>query len=66
MDSIQEVLTVKNATEWFHSDEKFTYCLDLLGLSLAQDGDDLCRNEVNNLEQELELIMIEERRMGKV
>ena len=39
--------------------EKFTYCLDLLNLSLVMDGDAKCAVLVDGLEDEIEQAILE-------
>ena len=51
---IVEVATVANAKEYFallnFSPDQFVFCLDLLELSLVEDGDWFCEKWVNRLE----------------
>lgn len=47
---IDHLLTEENISDFIETDERFTFCLDLLGLSLVDDGDDYCTAQVNRLE----------------
>jgi len=51
---IVEVATVANAKEYFallnFAPDRFVFCLDLLELSLVEDGDRFCDKWVNRLE----------------
>ena len=48
---IVEVATVANAKEYFATPaDRFVFCLDLLELSLVEDGDRFCDKWVNRLE----------------
>jgi len=47
---IRKVATRDNAKEWYRTADSFVYCLELLELSLEEDGDQYCDNAVNKLE----------------
>jgi hypothetical protein len=47
---IRKVATRDNAKEYFATPNQFVYCLELLELSLEEDGDQYCDNAVNKLE----------------
>jgi len=47
---IRKAATRDNAKEWYRTADSFVYCLELLELSLEEDGDQYCDNAVNKLE----------------
>lgn len=49
-DRYLKALTRANAKEYAATSEKFIYCLNLLDLSLVDDGDTFCDYWVNQLE----------------
>ena len=50
-EKLVEVATVANAKEYFATPtDRFVFCLDLLELSLVEDGDGFCDTQVNRLE----------------
>ena len=50
-------VTLDQAIAWDFSTEKFTFCLDLLRLSLAIDGDNYCTFMVEKLEDKFDHIL---------
>jgi len=53
---IIETATVANAKEYFATPDQFVFCLNLLELSLEDDGDRFCDKAVNRLEDIFEQI----------
>ena len=53
----QEVTTLDNAILWHDTSEKFTFCLDLLELSLCKNGDSYCDHYVCELEDKFEKLL---------
>ena len=53
---IIETATVANAKEYFATPDQFVFCLNLLELSLEDDGDLYCDDAVNRLEDVFEKI----------
>ena len=49
-EKLEKLNTFENAKAWKATDEKFIFCLDLLELSLIDDGDGFCDLTVNSLE----------------
>jgi len=47
---VQKFATIENAQKWASTDAPFVFCLDLMNLSLAIDGDDKCFALVEKLE----------------
>lgn len=47
---IDHLLTEDNLNNYLDTDEKFTFCLDLLNLSLAANGHEYCERMVKRLE----------------
>lgn len=50
LKKLEKLNTLENAKAWEATAEKFTFCLDLLELSLVDDGDGFCDLTVNILE----------------
>lgn len=48
--NIKPLLTEANLDAYLDTDEKFTFCLDLLDLSLATNGHRYCEMMVNRLQ----------------
>jgi len=51
---------IDNAKEYFATPDQFVFCLELLELSLEEDGDQYCDNAVNKLEDIFEAIEFED------
>ena len=60
--TVNEVATIKNASTWQFTNDKMkvTFCMDLLGMNLAEHGDNLCAHFVANLEDLFDMIIKEE------
>ena len=54
---MEDVTTLANAKAYQDTSEKFIFCLDLLELSLTDDGDPYCDGEVNLLEDRFEWLL---------
>lgn len=50
------------AKQWFNEQDRWVFCLELLGMSITQDGSEACDSEIELLEQQFEQIMMEESR----
>lgn len=48
--NIEHLLTEDNLNDYLDTGEKFTFCLDLLNLSLTRNGHGYCEQMVNQLE----------------
>ena len=55
----QEVTTLDNAILWHDTSEKFTFCLDLLELSLCKNGDSYCDHYVCELEDKFAGLLVD-------
>ena len=55
----QEVTTLDNAILWHDTSEKFTFCLDLLELSLCKNGDSYCDHFVCELEDKFAGLLVD-------
>ena len=56
--NVDALVTIDNAKGYFETSEKFTYCLDLLDLSLVIDGDKFCAYWIEQLEKEFDDLTI--------
>jgi hypothetical protein len=56
-ETITQVATLDNAQAWLATSENFTFCLDLLELSLVDDGDAECDAAVDALEEKFENVL---------
>ena len=54
----ENVATLSNAKAWDKTSEKFTFCLDLLRLSLVIDGDNFSAAMVDALEVRFERLLV--------
>jgi hypothetical protein len=56
-DLINEASTLVNAIAYDNEDDKFIFCLDLMGLGLIEYGDKTCSDAVERLEKRFERIL---------
>ena len=47
------------ARQWASEDDKWVFCLELLGMSITQDGHERCDSEIERLELTFEDILLE-------
>jgi hypothetical protein len=52
-----ESVTMADAVKYQGEQDKFVFCLDLLELSLNEDGDDVCDHWVQQLENKFEKML---------
>ena len=53
-----DVANLSNAIEYGESQDKWVYCLELLGLSITADGEDKCDNAIEDLEKRFESLLL--------
>ena len=51
-------ITEANLAAYLNTEEKFLFCMDLLGLSLTRHGDKFCTDLVEKMEQAFENLFV--------
>lgn len=54
---IEQVATLENAQKYEQVGDKFVFCLNLLGLSLTENGDRFCDVAVMKLEDKFDALL---------
>lgn len=55
---MEDIVNTENAVAYGGSQDKWVFCLELLGLSITADGEDKCDSAIEDLERRFELLLM--------